>query len=60
MPPNSKILLKKGKIYTRRGGARPKPSEEKQTKKKNLKKNYYRLRKSVNRQTKSTKKFICS
>jgi len=28
MPPNSKILLKKGKIYTRRGGTRPKPSEE--------------------------------
>jgi hypothetical protein len=28
MPPNSKILLKKGKICTRRGGTRPKPSKE--------------------------------
>jgi len=28
MSPNSKILLKKRKIYTRRGGTRPKPSKE--------------------------------
>jgi len=34
MPPNSKILLKKGKnIYTRRGGTRSKPSEDKKKKK---------------------------
>jgi hypothetical protein len=59
MPPNSKILLKKGKIYTRRGGTRPKPSEEKQTK--NAEINYYRLRESVVKQTNSiTKKSICN
>jgi len=59
MLPNSKILLKKGKIYTRRGGTRPKPSEENQTE--NAEINYYRLRKSVIRQTNSiTKKSICN
>jgi predicted XRE-type DNA-binding protein len=48
MSPNSKILLKKGKKYTR-GVTRPKPSEEnKQIKLK--KKKYYRLRKYVVKQ----------
>jgi hypothetical protein len=50
MPPNSKnFIKKKEKKYTRRGGTRPKPSEEKQTK--NVEKNYYRLRKYVVKHT---------
>jgi len=49
MPPNSKILLNKGKIYTRRGGTRPKPSEE--NKQKNVQTDYSRVRKPVVRKT---------
>jgi len=57
MPPNSKILLKKGKnIYTRRGGTRSKPSEDK--KKKEAKADYIDLMKPVVRQTNSITKEV--